>query len=348
MFDNIQGRRKFMLSSTAIGIAATAPAILKPTAALAAPDVVRDGLTIGAQGAIRIALPQVQAKYNLDFSYKEFPDSTSILLALDQGELDYGVTTAQHLIRAISEGIDVVWVLGWGGGYNVLIAGKAFGIAANDPAALQAKVMERKKAGSPVKIAAPTGSMQHAKLALYLKSLNIDPDKDVQILNLPFRNHPRAIESGEVDLAMTLSVFGAISLAKGDAVLVKHVFDGPFGKQEIGFIVRRRTIAEKKDYVQRMVSAHVDAMKLFMGNMDQQIAYEKKYSRLDQPVLEMQEREFLRYDYRTRVADIKQLAKELHQLGWVKADVSDKVDSVIDLSFAAKAAGIPVADMTTW
>jgi hypothetical protein len=62
----------------------------------------------------------------------------------------------------------------------------------------------------------------------------------------------------------------------------------------------------------------------------------------------MQEREFLRYDFRTNVADIKTMAKELHQLGWVKEDFGPKVESFIDMSFVAKASGLSAAELSTW
>ena len=51
-----------------------------------------------------------------------------------QGELEVANTTAQHLVRALTEGIDVVWVAGWGGGYNVLVARDQFNVPAGNPA----------------------------------------------------------------------------------------------------------------------------------------------------------------------------------------------------------------------
>ena len=89
-------------------------------------------------------------------------------------------------------------------------------------------------------------------------------------------------------------------------------------------------------------------MRLFIGGPDKQIEYERKYSRLPQPVVEMQERDFLRYTYRTNVQDIKKLAQEMHQLGWVKEDYSDRVDKHIDLSLLATATGEREADLSKW
>jgi NitT/TauT family transport system substrate-binding protein len=242
----------------------------------------------------------------------------------------------------------VRWVCGYAGGYNVLVSTKALNLKENDSAALKTLAASRKQAGKPLTIGVPTGSLQHAKLLVYLKSIEIDPDKDVQVANIPFPNHPRALEAGEVDLAMTLSAFGAIAIDKGYATLFLHLFGGNFGKQEVGFIVAEKLIKDKPDLVQRVVGAHVDAIKTFMDQPDKQIEFEKKYSRLPDAVIAMQERDFLHYNFRTNVADIKTMARQLNQLGWVKEDFGPKVDSFVDLSFAAKASGLTPAELSTW
>lgn len=339
-------RRNFgkVLGAATAGLAL--PTVLT-TRAFAA-DTVRQGLQIGAIGALRTTLPAAAKKYDLTFDVKDFRDSTSVLLAIEQGELEIGNTTTQHLIRAISENIPVKWVCGWGGGYNVLVSRKGLNLKQNDGAALKSLAASRKQSGKPLMIGVPTGSLQHAKLAVYLKSIGVDPDKDVQIANIPFPNHPRALEASEVDLAMTLSAFGAIAIDKGDAALFLHLFGGNFGKQEVGFIVTEKLIKDKPELVQRIVNAHVDAMKTFIRQPDKQIEFERKYSRLPEPVIAMQERDFLRYDFRTNVADIKTMARELQQLGWVKEDFGPKVDSFVDLSFLAKASGLSPAELSTW
>jgi NitT/TauT family transport system substrate-binding protein len=338
-------RRGFGIVLSAVGAAAALPTM--PQQAQAA-DTFREGLQIGAMGALRTTLPAIDKKYDLTFDAKDFRDSTSVLLAIEQGELEIGNTTTQHLIRAISENIPVKWLCGWAGGYNVLVSRKGLDLKANDADALKSLAASRKQSGKALVCGVPTGSLQHAKLAIYLKSIGIDPDKDVQIANIPFPNHPRALEAAEVDLAMTLSAFGAISINKGDAVLFLHLFGGSFGKQEIGFIVTEKLMKEKPALVQRIVNAHVESMKMFMEQPDKQIEFERKYSRLPDPVIVMQEREFLHYNFRTNVADIKRMAKELHQLGWVKEDFSPKVDGFIDMSFVAKASGLPATELSTW
>src|SRR5215831_7732943 len=96
-------RRSFWLSSlslTVLGVGglASTPARSEVT--------IRHGIQIGALGALRTVLPNVEKAYELKYDIKDFRDSTSALLALDQGELDIANTTSQHLVRAINEGID--------------------------------------------------------------------------------------------------------------------------------------------------------------------------------------------------------------------------------------------------
>jgi hypothetical protein len=85
-----------------------------------------------------------------------------------------------------------------------------------------------------------------------------------------------------------------------------------------------------------------------MGQPDKQIEFERKYSRLPEAVIAMQERDFLRYNFRTNIADIKAMARELFQLGWVKGDFGSKVDSFVDFSFVSKASGLAPTELSTW
>ena len=338
-------RRKFWLSPVSLAVLGASGLV---STQARSDTAIRHGIQIGALGALRVVLPTVEKAYELKYDIKDFRDSTSALLALEQGELDIANTTSQHLIRAISEGIDAVWIAGWGGGYNVLVARKGFSAPTATNEQLKDAIMARKRQGKPIMIGVPTGSLQHAKLAFYLQSLGINGERDTQIVNIPFPNHPRALEAGEIDMAMTLCVFGAIAIDKGDATLVRHLFGDKSGKQEIGFIVHRKLTRDKPALVQSIVSSHVDAMKMFMDNMDRRIELERRYSRLPDAVIAMQERQFLKYDYRTNVADIKAMAKQLYVLGWVKDDLSRRVDEHVDFTFLAKATGQSPASLSTW
>ena len=313
----------------------------------ASAEVVRHGVQLGAMGALRTTLVEVGKKYNIQYELKDFRSSTTAMKALDQGEVHIANTTAQHLARAIEQNIKVVWVAGWGGGYNVLIAGKNFAVGTTD-ASVKAAIMKRKAAGKPIKIGVPTGSMQNAKLLQYLSSIGVDGAKDVKIINVPFHLHPRAIGSGEVDMVMALAGFAELAMQKSGAKLIKHLYRGRYGKQEIGFIVQKSLIEKNPGLVQRIVASHVEAMNKFIGNMSAQIAFEKKYSRFPPSVIENTETRYLRYHYRTNVVDLRAMAKQLNTLGWSKYDLSSKVDGVVNLTFLSKATGKSVEYLSKW
>ena len=97
-----------------------------------------------------------------------------------------------------------------------------------------------------------------------------------------------------------------------------------------------------------MVSSHLEAMRLFVGNMEKQVEYEKKYSRFPPSVIETTERRFLRYDWRTNVADIKAMASDMHALGWARENVSNRVEKALDLSFLTKASGQSANALSSW
>ena len=123
-------RRTFGLALTAASTGLALPAVW--TRRAQASDAIREGIQIGALGALRTTLAAAGKPYDLTFDVKDFRDSTSALLAIEQGELEISNTTTQHLIRAISEMIPVKWVCGWGGGYNVLVAQKGLNLKQND------------------------------------------------------------------------------------------------------------------------------------------------------------------------------------------------------------------------
>ncbi len=315
----------------ALGLAIAAPAF--------AQDVVRHGLQRGALGALKVTLPLVQERYKLKYDLKTFNDSTAVILAMEQKELEMGNLTAQHVVRAIDEGMNLVVVIGWGGGYNVLFGGKDMPLAKDDLAGLKKLADARKAAGNPLKIGVPTGSQQHLKLTYLLKSNGIG-EKDVAILNIPFPNHIRAVDGKEVDMAMTIAPFAALGVATTGAKVFHHVYGPGAGRWEIGQAVRRDLVKDKPDLVQRIVSSHAEAMKMFVADTAKQIELEQKETTFPKPVVEMIQKDFLRLTIKVTIDDIKLTAKQMFEVGWAKKDHSGEVEKYVDLSFLAKATGM--------
>jgi len=312
-----------------------------------AADTVRYGAQIGAQYSLRQALEEIQGKYNLKYEFHEFRSGTDNILALEQREVDVSTATTQHLLRAVEENIPIVWVLGWGGGYNTFVARPDLPVEPGDYAALRKVALERKAAGKKLKIGVPTGSMQHLMLLTALGDARIAPDADVEIVNIPFPVHPRAIEAGEVDMVVGLGLFGAMSVTSNKGKLFQHMYGGKWGKQEIGFFVHRRLAQEKPDFVQRIVSSHVEAINR-VADPAIRFEMELKYSKLPAPVLKMSETEFLHVDYRTNLGDIAEMANRMYAAGWTRRNLAGEVDKNVDLRFLEKATGKSRAELSRW
>lgn len=332
---NVASNTRKLLLALAIGIAGTLPA------AVQADNVteVRHGLQRGAMGALKVTLPIVQDKYGLRYDQLIFNDATAVILAMDQGEIDVGNLAAQHVVRAIDQGMDLVLVAGWGGGYNVLMAGKQIDLERDDFKGFKALVDERKAARQPVRIGVPTGSQQHMHLLYFLEDIGVDAERDIQIVNIPFPSLPRSLDSGEVDFVMSLAPFSAMIVDGNMGSTFHHLYGGDRGQWEIGFAVPRSMIQKDPDLVQKIVDSHVEALNLFKDDLEMQVKYETAEGSFPQSIVEIVQGEFLSHTYRIDIEDIQRTARMMHELGWTRSDHSQAIEDYVDFSFLEKATG---------
>jgi len=311
-----------------------------------APMEVRSAGTRGALGMLRVALAGIEGKYGLKYDNKIFNDATAAILAMDRREVDMGHITAQHMIRAIDEGIPIVLVGGLGGGYNVLLAGPDVKVPQGDLKALKGLIEERQRSGNKLKIGVPTGSQQHLKLTYLLTGMGVNPEKDLDVVNIPFPGHPRALEGKQVDMVMTVAPFAGLIIFSKTGRLMYHVYGPGIGRWEVGYAVRRDLVEKNPDMVQRIVSSHVDALRSLMDDVPRQVDFEAKESSFPKPAIELVQRDFARLTYRIVIEDLKRTAKQMHEVGWTKADHSSKIESFVDLRFLEKATGESRAKLT--
>ncbi|MGE4340026.1 MAG: ABC transporter substrate-binding protein, partial [Pigmentiphaga sp.] len=281
----------------------------------------------------------VQEKYGLRYELLIFNDATAVILAMDLGEIDLGNLAAQHVVRAIDQGMELVLVAGWGGGYNVLMAGNQIELERDDFKGFKALVDQRKAERRPVRIGVPTGSQQHMHLVYFLDDIGVDAERDVQIMNIPFPTLPRSLDSGEVDFVMSLAPFAAMILDGGMGSLFHHLYGGDRGQWEIGFAVPRSMIEKNPELVQKIVDSHVEALNLFKDDLSMQVKFETDEGSFPKSIVEIVQGEFLNHSYRIDLEDIQRTARMMHELGWTRADHSQAIEDYVDFSFLEKATG---------
>lgn len=292
---------------------------------------------------------EVGPKHGVKFEVSLFPDGAALLAALSTGDILLAAPTKVQLVQAMSRGVDLAMVCGYAGGYITYIAAKGLDVRPGDWSSVKAEAARMRGATrlSPLTIGVPTASLQYVSLLERLKAAGIDAEKDVQIINVPFNEQVNAIASGSIHLAAALSLFAAQGLVQDRVKLFEHAKSTPIGHFDVGFITTRKLAKERPDDVQDVVSAHYEAMRNIETDPTRGLAREVKYSELPEAVVK-KSYEFLTFDHRVDVAAIRSTERVMRDLRLHTADLSAKVDDYVELSFLAKAAGKPVADVGRW
>jgi len=291
---------------------------------------------------------EVGPKHGVKFEVSLFPDGAALLAALSSGDILLAAPTKVQLVQAMNRGVDLAMVCGYAGGYITFIARKGLSVTPGDWKSLA----PRFAAGGLIaprrpRIGVPTASLQYVSTLERLRAAGIDAETEVEIINVPFNEHVNALDAGQIDLAGALSLFAAQGLVQDRVKLFDHAKSTPIGHFDVGFITTRKLAKERPDDVQDIVSAHYEAMQNIANDPTRGLAREVKYSELPEAVVK-KSYEFLTFDHRVDVAAIRVTERVMRDLGLHTADLSSKVDDYVDLSFLAKAAGKPVADVGRW
>ena len=289
---------------------------------------------------------EVGPKHGVKFEVSLFPDGAALLAALSTGDILLAAPTKVQLVQAMARGVDLAMVIGYAGGYVTFIMPKRSEATPGNWKSLTRGGLAGAKTGLP-RIGVPTASLQYVSTLERLKAAGLDAEKDVEIVNVPFNEHVNALDAGQIDLAGALSLFAGQGLVQDKVKLFEHAKSTPIGHFDVGFITTRKLAKERPADVQDIVSAHYEAMQNIMNDPTRGLAREVKYSELPEAVVR-KSYEFLTFDHRVDVAAIRATERVMRDLRLHTADLSAKVDEYVDLSFLAKAAGKPVADVGRW
>lgn len=337
-----------MVGATA-AVAACAPVVSTPPAGSPtsrASRTLKVGHLARQLGNLVPQYEEVGPKHGVKFEVSLFPDGAALLGALSRGDILLAAPTKVQLVQAVDRGEDLVMVCGYAGGYVVYVTRKDLQVAEGywDFIKLSALPDVPKRR---FKIGVPTASLQYVSLLEQLKANSIDPERDVEIINVPFNEHINALTSGQIDMAASLALFAAQGLVQGRVNRFKHAKDTALGHFDVGFLTTRRLAKERPDDLQDVIAAHYEAMRNITTDPTRGLAREVAYAQLPEEVVK-KSYEFLTFDHRVDVAAIRSTAAVMWDLKLTKQDLSAKVAEYVDLSFLAKAAGKPVADVSKW
>src|SRR5208282_2880021 len=186
---------------------------------------VRLGWVKATANLMAFVAPQLGSKYGLKIENYNFNNSNDIATAMITGQINFGILTPIHLMRAIDTNVDFVQIAGNARGNTAIVFSSKLGLAKNDWNGLKELIKKRK-----LRIASSRGSMNEflciAEFALH----GIDVDKDVELTNVAsFAQHPQALRSGEFDIIFTIEPLASMVAAEGVGTVFNYPYDTPAG-----------------------------------------------------------------------------------------------------------------------
>lgn len=179
----------------------------------------------------------------IDVEIVLFDTSSDIKNAIVSGSVDFGVTGAASVIAGVAEKQDVRIVASAADGGTRIVA-------SDDIASPEDLV--------GAKIGYPMGATQEILLKRTLEAEGIDPDADVELVNLPFADMAAAFSSGQIDAFISAEVAPSIAIEAGAHDLMS-AYETPIGETNIVLATSNTLIDEDPDLVQSVVDTHIAA-----------------------------------------------------------------------------------------
>lgn len=224
-------------SSAAAGTAA------KPTIVVAAPEC--------AHCLAMALLPGQMPGYNVKF--ESFGTLTELTAGLASGAIDVGQIDYTGLVSFIDKGLPIVAISGEVNGGSDFVLAPSVKLPANNWTAFKALVAKDKAAGNPLKIASQFGTVQDIELRLELPKYGINPDTDVDMVNVQYQGMAAALHNGSVQAAIPVQPFAAAITNGGFGVHFAYPYNQAAGDLTNVVVVSKNFLAQHPSEVAAIV-----------------------------------------------------------------------------------------------
>ncbi|WP_347558952.1 ABC transporter substrate-binding protein [Robbsia sp. KACC 23696] len=301
-------------------------------------DTVKLGFAKCAQ-CLSMALVPQYSKAKIDAI--NFTSGNDVLTALVSHSIDIAQVTYLHFVTALDRGFDVVAVSGQVNGGSAILTRKGFGLKENDWAGMKAKVAAAKASGKLLKVAASRGNAQDIHMRGELLMHGINPDKDVQFINIPNpADDIGALQRGEIDIVCAVEPFASQIRLSGAGDFFNFPYDQAAGNLTNLIVTRGDYIKEHPEQVQQTVDAVVKMVDGLKQSNTAWLASIDKYTALDKTVAaESLKNAFP--DYKMYRQKTEAIAKMMRDLNYVSSDVTPQIAAKMDYDFLSKATGQP-------
>lgn len=278
--------------------------------------------------------PTISEQYGLKIESANFNTAVDIATAMISGQVDVGLLTPIHLIRAIDTKIDFVQIAGNTRGNTGIVIAKKHGVGTDDWGGFK-KLMKQKK----LRLASSRGSINELLAIAEFARNGVDIDKDLDFVNIAnFGQHPQALRSGEFDVIVTLEPLAALVTVDGTGVLLSRPYNSAAGDLNTNYVVRREWLAKNPELAQAFVATLVEASKRLSGDKKAELDAAIKLTGMKPDVLTVALSNN-RYHLRNGLKQMQELARIAAERQYVSRDVSADLPKAVEDRFL-KAAGI--------
>lgn len=328
--------RQALLAAAFAGLAVTLPVHAQSSGAK--PEV-KLGFAKCAQCLSMALVPQFTKDAKIETI--NFTSGNDVLTALVSHSVDIGQVTYLHFVTALDRGFDVVAVSGQVNGGSEILMRSGLNLKQDDWAGLKKLVADAKAKGSPLKVAASRGNAQDLHMRGELQMHGIDPNKDVQFINIPNpADHVGALQRGEIDLVCSVEPFASQIRLSGAGKLFDFPYDQAAGKLSNLIVTRSDVIKDHPEAVKATVAAVVKMVDSLKTDQTGWLDSINKYTALDKTVaVESLKNSYPDYHmYRTQTVAIAKMMRDLH---YVSTDVAPAIDKNMNYTFLSEATGQP-------
>jgi ABC-type nitrate/sulfonate/bicarbonate transport system substrate-binding protein len=268
-----------------------------------------------------------------------FNSGNDVLTALVSKSIDVAQVTYLHYVTALDKGFDVVAVSGQINGGSECISSNKLPLAGEDWAAFKAFVAKAKAGGQPLKVAASRGNAQDIHMRGAFLKQGVDPNKDIQFVNIPNpADHFAALQREEIDMVCSVEPFASQIRLAGAGKHFVFPYDQAAGNLTNLIVTRSDVVASQRPGIQAVVGAVVALNEKLSADKGPWIDVINKLTGLDKTVAN----EALKNatpDAAIHRSQTLAIAAMMRDLKYISKDVSAEVEKNMEYSFLEQATG---------
>jgi ABC-type nitrate/sulfonate/bicarbonate transport system substrate-binding protein len=272
-----------------------------------------------------IVAEKLAPKYGLKIENVTFNNAVDVTTGMVSGQIDVGLLTTAHLVRAVATNLDFVEIAGNSRGNVTIIASTKLGLQPGDWKGLKEATQKKK-----LRIASSRGSINELLSMATFSKFGLDVNKEFELTNIAaFAQHAQALRSGEFDLVFSTEPNGTQMADEGIGLLFSKTDMTDAGSVHTVFAVQREWLAKNRDKARALLLTLKEATDWLNADAARTAAEAAKSFPLKPETLQASLK-LNRWDLHLAVPETQALARIAAEQKFESTDVSAKMAAAMD------------------